>query len=302
MTAAIASSTSVLLQASFTFAYISCLYFTRTSRISTKETSQDGRTEIEHLGRNHPSVIKARLRAAVISTCLCCFVVMALLWQINSREASLKRALTVLGLLPSNLSLRTILPHLIAPLLYTGPLYSHFLSSYLPFQRNWSFQRDVKELIGSWQGLRNFIVAPITEEIVFRSCIVSVALHADISFTRIVFLTPLWFGAAHIHHAYETYITGGRTSLALKRAIIMSGAQLTYTTLFGWYTTYLFLRTRSIYPPITAHIFCNVMGIPTPASDVHVHPTKKAAIWGTHILGIIGFVAALKPWTASSST
>lgn len=83
---------------------------------------------------------------------------------------------------------------------------------------------------------------------------------------------------AHAHHAWETYNRFGRTAAAAKRAILMtrmfaigvpasvtnnlSVFQLSYTTLFGIHASYLFLRTGSIWPSITAHMFCNTMGIP----------------------------------------
>ena len=38
--------------------------------------------------------------------------------------------------------------------------------------------------------------------------------------------------------------------------------QFTYTTLFGAYSSYLFLRTGLLYGPVLAHAFCNCMGLP----------------------------------------
>lgn len=58
-----------------------------------------------------------------------------------------------------------------------------------------------------------------------------------------IFGTPLWFGVAHVHHAWETYKSRGRTSSALRFAMLQSSVQFTYTTLFGWYANFLFLRT-----------------------------------------------------------
>jgi hypothetical protein len=46
------------------------------------------------------------------------------------------------------------------------------------------------------------------------------------------------------------------------RRLVVLVFQLVYTTLFGWYASYLFLRTGSILPPILSHIFCNIMGLP----------------------------------------
>lgn len=70
---------------------------------------------------------------------------------------------------------------------------------------------------GGWEGLRNLVMVrrslakvplsskesadiasrlqgPLTEEIVFRSCIVTVSALAGLSKKQIVFLSPLYFG------------------------------------------------------------------------------------------------------------
>jgi len=44
--------------------------------------------------------------------------------------------------------------------------------------------------------------------------------------------------------------------------ILVTFVQFTYTTLFGWYASYLFITTKTIWAPIAAHTFCNVMGLP----------------------------------------
>jgi hypothetical protein len=38
--------------------------------------------------------------------------------------------------------------------------------------------------------------------------------------------------------------------------------QLTYTTLFGWYAAYVFLRTGMLAPCFLVHAYCNAMGLP----------------------------------------
>jgi len=55
----------------------------------------------------------------------------------------------------------------------------------------------------------------------------------------------------------------------------MAVFQLSYTTLFGWYASYLFLRTGSVIPPLLSHVFCNIMGIYLPSSATARHPSRK---------------------------
>lgn len=58
--------------------------------------------------------------------------------------------------------------------------------------------------------------------------------------------------------------------------------QLTYTTLFGWFASYLFVRTGSILPPLVAHVFCNMMGIYLPNTAIARHPSRR---WSESSLG-----------------
>lgn len=51
-----------------------------------------------------------------------------------------------------------ILPHIITPVFFVGPLFIMFLSEELPLQPRWSWKADVIEKFTSWQGIRNFTV------------------------------------------------------------------------------------------------------------------------------------------------
>ncbi len=85
--------------------------------------------------------------------------------------------------------------------------------------------------------------------------------------------------------------------------------QLCYTTAFGWLAAFLYLRTGSllpmtsqeltegipgsILPPLTSHVFCNVMGLPMPCVDTKTFPKHKIAIWIAHVLGVVVFTQGL---------
>ena len=45
-------------------------------------------------------------------------------------------------------------------------------------------------------------------------------------------------------------------------AVLRSVLQFTYTTLFGGYATFVYLRTGSLLSVILVHTFCNWMGFP----------------------------------------
>lgn len=76
----------------------------------------------------------------------------------------------------------------------------------------------------------------------------------------VIFITPLVFGAAHLHHFYEFRISHPHTPLTL--AIARSLFQLAFTTIFGAYVTFIYLRTGSLLAVVLIHSFCNFMGLP----------------------------------------
>ena len=47
-----------------------------------------------------------------------------------------------------------------------------------------------------------------------------------------------------------------------KQALFVSVFQMHYTTLFGMYSAFLFLRTGHLAAPVVVHGFCNFMGFP----------------------------------------
>lgn len=145
-------------------------------------------------------------------------------------------------------------------LLFAGPLFEKGVIE--SGWRNWATGQDLHETLSSWIGWRNYIAGPFTEEVLFRSLLLS--LHLLIrpfpSQSIIIFVTPLYFGIAHIHHFYEYTLTHPFTPLppALLRSIVQFG----YTTVFGWYAAFLFLRSGNLWGVVVVHGFCNWMGLP----------------------------------------
>ncbi|KAK2462514.1 hypothetical protein APHAL10511_005484 [Amanita phalloides] len=283
-----------LLALFFASSFVGSLYVSKRTRLAFREHHERWRDD--------HTVIRARLVACTVSTTICVFTVAwvhsRVLGSQNGLLETAKATAHRLGLTihPSWTSLTSLL---ITPLLFTGPLYAMYISATLPFMYHWSFHLDVVDKFFTWQGIRNYIVAPITEEIVFRACVLAVYDLAGASRRGMTLFTPLSFGLAHVHHAWETFNKYGRTSNAAKRAVVNSLVQLTYTTLFGAYCAYLFLRTGSIFPPISAHAFCNVMGLPELRREMGMFPSRKYMIVVMYLVGVTAFANRLRPWTKS---
>ena len=107
---------------------------------------------------------------------------------------------------------------------------------------------------------RNLIVAPLFEELVFRSCMCAILYAGGVSLSRIIFLSPLVFGLAHVHHALEAII---RFKQPWKPQLLKATLQTAYTTLFGMFAAFLLLRTGHFVAPFLSHMFCNCMGLPS---------------------------------------
>jgi prenyl protein peptidase len=124
---------------------------------------------------------------------------------------------------------------------------------------------------------------------------------------------------AHLHHAWDNYNRMGRTRQALQNAVLASLFQFTYTTLFGWYASYLFVRTGSVWPSILNHSFCNMMGIPSfdhSKQRSFIQKTSKFSkdvldllfltgsivIYVSFPLGVILFIYCLDSLTATASS
>lgn len=112
-------------------------------------------------------------------------------------------------------------------------------------------------------------------------------------------ISTVWFGVAHVHHLYEKLRQGETVS----RAIISTLVQFTYTSIFGFIASILFMRTGSIYPAITSHMICNYVGLPemgflavegSPASCLH---SWRWILMALHIIGLILFFCLLFPLT-----
>ncbi|KAG2448480.1 hypothetical protein HYH02_006372 [Chlamydomonas schloesseri] len=151
----------------------------------------------------------------------------------------------------------------------------------------------VRRLVGDLRLWRNLVVAPLTEEWVFRACMAPLLVMEGLPLVRVVLLTPLFFGAAHLHHVAELM---RHQHMPLGRALAAVAFQFAYTTLFGWLATFLFLRTGHLAAPLAAHVFCNWAGFP-PFGEMWEHP-RAVVLLLTTAGGLLTFTLQLGRMTA----
>ncbi|KAL9084672.1 MAG: hypothetical protein Q9159_005102 [Coniocarpon cinnabarinum] len=264
----ISTSLAALLSIGFTLFYVIPLYFSSRTRPSPQ------------LSRDAPAVIRARIRAVAITTIWS--TVITILIAINKAHTSLGQTLQLLGWWPIDpVDIARVFALVV--ILFVGPLYEACVVD--GEWRSWFSGRGFAETFSTAIGWRNYVASPVTEELVFRSLILPLhvlalppsSLHpADPApndpntppsdrvthpaVIQLIFVTPLYFGLAHAHHLYEFRVSHPQAPLL--QGILRSLFQFMYTTIFGWFAAFVFLRTGSLWACILVHAFCNWRGLP----------------------------------------
>jgi prenyl protein peptidase len=192
--------------------------------------------------------------------------------------------LHVLGFRLSGLLAATTLPLLLVAILFSGPL---LLA--------WYHKTLCRTLTNTPIAIRNLLAAPITEEMCFRSGLVSFLLASNVSPSRTLWLSPLPFALSHVHHVIDLVIHQGWHPVdAIARCLF----QVVYTTIFGWLAAFFLLQTGHYAALVITHSFCNYMGFPDFGAIAN-HPRLRQLKFA-FIGGILGFVLLLKPLTSPS--
>jgi len=260
--------------------------------------------------RNAPAVIKRRF-VSVILTCVSCTALLYALSGTGTNE-------TFWHLIGFNfrpvLLAKSLVPLALTMILFLGPLVQLGVNNQreillefdnlkeLNLQKTLASAKNyMVNLVGSIIWWRNYVISPFTEEFVFRSCMICM-LVSKMDAQLIYLLTPLYFGLAHVHHAFEE-IQKNREYLCKKFYLKLLAAnlfQFSYTYVFGVYSSYLFLRTSLFLPTFLAHSFCNTMGFPNVHQFIYGFKNKltlQITIAGFYLLGLVLFICLLKPLT-----
>ncbi|XP_053985198.1 CAAX prenyl protease 2 isoform X1 [Hylaeus volcanicus] len=242
--------------------------------------------------REHPSVIKKRFFSVFIISLIS---PAALYFGTNEKVFQKATIWELLGLRWPGLFQATAIPLLLTMILYLGPLsiqgFNGLWRLYtgLPFLEPMYWLGSIRTL--TWW--RNQVVAPLSEEWTFRACMLPLLLQCFTPITAI-FVCSLFFGVAHFHHVI--YLVG--TGRKLKHALFTSCFQFIYTTLFGSYAAFLFVKTGHIAAPFIAHSFCNHMGFPDLSEVVTLRdPLKRAGLFSLFVIGLVAWCFLLTPMT-----
>ncbi len=231
------------------------------------------------LSRNHPETVRRRVTIIL----LVCAAAPLYVWAWSDGSGKGQPLLLVLGLRTSGLLQASILPLILVLVLYLGPILQLLTSEEPVLQPITNERLDII--------LRNYLVAPFAEEFIFRACMVPILL-PHLGETLTIVLCPLYFGLAHTHHIWEWFRDGKGTLLLALASVLL---QFTYTTIYGIFSAFLFIRTGHLASPVLTHSLCNILGLP----PFELLPEHRHPVWVgvAYVAGLMGFIVLLYPLT-----
>ncbi|XP_069750111.1 CAAX prenyl protease 2 isoform X2 [Narcine bancroftii] len=220
------------------------------------------------LPRDHPTVIKRRFTSVLIVSALSPFWVWA--WRQYTGFKTGPSLLLLMGVHLEGIFAAACFPLLLTMVLFFGPLIQLLTDYSREFIDGLKMFRDPRiwgNCLADMRWMRNQVVAPLTEELVFRACMLPMLVPCT-GLSRAIVTCPLFFGVVF---------------------------QFSYTAVFGAYTAFIFIRTGHLIGPVLCHSFCNYMGFPAIGAALE-HPQKLVILF-FYVLGVILFLLLLFPLT-----
>jgi prenyl protein peptidase len=203
-----------------------------------------------------------------------------------------------MGLIPTNIifAVDILKSLLLVVVLFGGPI----LDDLINLDSHASIFHSLIDGLTALRGIRDLLVAPLTEELVYTSSIITILLQSTtVSTWTLIVLPPVFFSIAHIHHAYELHVN---KIAPLKVIIVSTLFQMLYTFIFGAFTDFIFLRQGNAWSCIIIHSFCNLMGVPNFSVDTRKFKYWNIVYYSLSLLGMYGFKFLLYPLTTSSNS
>lgn len=221
--------------------------------------------QLNKLDRNDIRVVKSRIKKITIYSVIVSLLLPFVLAELS--HVSWTKIVSQIGLIPGltttgefsierlvTCSKDTFFGLVLISILFIGPLSDLVLSEgEIPIV---SYIEEFQSL----HGIRDLLVGPLTEELVYTSAIIVTLLQVSpaVPINTLIFLPPVFFSIAHFHHAYQLHLKG----FGLVPILLTTCFQMTYTFLFGIFTNYVFLKTGSLWACFALHSFCNFMSVP----------------------------------------
>ncbi|XP_059463116.1 CAAX prenyl protease 2 isoform X2 [Corylus avellana] len=236
-----------------------------------------------------------RFVCAAVSSILS-LLVSGLILSIRSSEASI--LFGVYGIRADHIWQAVVFPLSLTSLMYAGSLVLKILLLVDSRRENanrggegislQNFLASIVSVASNVLAWRSYVVAPLTEELVFRACMIPLLLCGGFKPYTVIRLCPIFFSLAHLNHLMEFYSKKNYSWIKTSLAV---GLQLGYTVIFGSYASFLLIRTGHLLAPLVAHAFCNFMGLPV------LFSRRNGIVSVAFLAGMVGFLWLLFPMT-----
>ncbi|KAF7336111.1 putative CAAX prenyl protease 2 [Mycena venus] len=318
--------------------YVGSLYIIKNARLRFSE-KVDARRYVQPGSRDDPVVIRARLTAVTLATLFNCGIVYALVAcsTLPSFDRSFATTLAILGVRwPDSLLSCLQTPLLFLGPLYgsylagTLPWQSNYSLDYDFFDVFWTwvgfrnyvwvwicllFSIEILSClrgayVGSPNGgdriprLRAVCVChgrsdALEDDRIRTACVRAWYVFSNLTL-RWLIIGLYWpvLQRTCITRGTRTIATGGPKTRSNAQRCLLSSKQPTRPSSGRTHPFSSSARPRS-YPPLTAHVFCNIMGVPQMHGEMQRFPAQAQNIIGFYITGIILFFLTLEAWTES---
>ncbi|XP_062262435.1 CAAX prenyl protease 2-like isoform X2 [Platichthys flesus] len=223
------------------------------------------------LPRDHPTVIKRRCASVLLVAALSPVAVKA--WAHWAEIRVNVSVWELMGVRMEGFIPAVTLPLLLAVVFYLGPLVHSAMDNPGGFTLELHSAFDVqswRSCVGDAVWLRDQVVAPVTEELVFRGAMLPMLVPCA-GPTGAIFTAPLFFGVAHLHHVIE------------QRRLHKESMSV------------ILLVAGHVVGAVVCHSFCNSQGLPDIGSALR-HPQRSALLF-SYLMGVLLFVVLLFPLT-----
>lgn len=284
--------------------YVLAIYLSRNSRASHKQ-------------RSEPQIVRQRIKNISI-VCLLNIILVPMLISYIYNGITFNESFLQLGIIPGyhfngrwdlkQSIINNIKCIILISVLYMGPL-SDLLLYYMYAGTNENMLRDFMDNFTDIWGVRNYIFAPVTEELVYTAMLLSCHITMDrlaghsTRWSALLFEPSLYFGIAHLHHAWEMYQD---KEYKISQIVAITFFQAVYTTIFGTLSNYIYLRNGgNLWSCILLHGICNLLGFPgkPELSQVLVSSTSQGrwirCYYVLLLCGLVSFSVLLVPLTSS---
>ncbi|GAB6031592.1 hypothetical protein CHUAL_009356 [Chamberlinius hualienensis] len=242
--------------------------------------------------RDHPRTIFRRFISVTIASVFSLMLVILFANSTDYEGLPNGNVAHLLGIRFNKIVKAAVLPLILTMVLFLGPIVCNIIDYGLfNYIDNCLWYLN----FSNWIWLRNHIMAPFSEEFSFRACMLPLLLNCY-SHKSSIFICPIFFGIGHAHHLVERIIHREDIRLALITTVF----QLIYTTIFGAYSAFLFLRTGHFIAPLVVHSFCNHMGFPSIDEIPQYSQPKRTIVSIAYVTGLLLWCRLLFPLTSPS--